>query len=481
MKGYDLCDIHKKSLSYICKSDSKLCCEVCLKEKHEHCGIIVLLASISEETCKTKHNPTMEIPRLQNEARLLIAWLSSVEAGVKKNVESIPARLNEYRFALLKVFDSEAQKINEKANEMQNSTLKEIKKNRKYCEHVIEKSEQAKLSLINMTKCGTTPQKVISQYRIEAFRNKLQSLTDINIVSLHLEHLNLLEQIALSSTLLSVHAETPDTRPVQLFLNNVLELKQNKHETEPFLSGLDFLPDGRLFTVDNYNKKCLIYNGKLEEVGSFQLSYRPQSVVAVSEEEVAVTSGAGYKIDFLHVSKSNEITLIRTCKVTTRYGSICQKDGKNFVVGTIDDTRHFRIVSQSGEEKDFSIDFQNKKYALDTSACTYIRDRDKVALTDRYNHTVFIYDTKTNTKVDVKDDQIRQPICVAVGPFNCIFVCSNGTDSIVQISPLGKIVASHKIDMRYPYSICFSKDKTRLAISNSTKEEIKLQLFKVVV
>ncbi|XP_053403330.1 uncharacterized protein LOC128558380 [Mercenaria mercenaria] len=478
MKGYDKCDDHKKNISYICEADNELCCEVCVKEKHENC---LTVTSISEDTFESRHNPAMEIPRLQNEARLLIAWLSSIEAGVKRNVESIPARLDEYRNALLKVFDSEAQKIKEKANEMQNSTLKEIKKNREYCELVIKKSEQAKLLLINMTKCGTTPQKRISQYRIEAFRNKMQSLTDINIVSLHLEHLNLPEQIALSSTLLSVHVETPDTRPVQLFLNSVQELKQNKNEKTPLLSGLDFLPDGRLFTIDNFNQKCLIYNEKLEKVGSYQLSYYPLSVVAVSEEEVAITRGGGYKIEFLRVSKSNEITLVRTCEVTTRYGSICLKDDKNFVVGAVEDSRPFRIVSLSGEEKDFSIDFQNKMYSVDTSACTYIRDRNKVALTDRYNHAVFIYDTTTNTRVDVKDEQIRKPRGVAVGPFDCIFVCSNETGSIVQISPLGKIVASHKIDMRLPYRICFSKDKTRLAISNCAQGEIKLQLFKVVI
>ncbi|XP_053403332.1 uncharacterized protein LOC128558382 [Mercenaria mercenaria] len=474
MKGYDKCNVHKKNITHICKSDNKLCCEVCVKEKHEHCSTIY---SISEATCESKHNPTMEIPRLQNEARLLLAWLSSIERDVNKNVKSIPARLDEYRNALLKQFDSEAQKIKEKANEMKNNTLKEIQKNRKHCLHVIEKSEQAKLSLINMTKCGTASQKLISQYQIEAFRTKLQSLTDIYIVSLHLEHLNLPEQIAL----LSVHMEAPDSRPVQLFMDSVLELKQNKSEKQPLLTGMDFLPDGRLAAVDNFNKKCLIYNKKLEKVGSYQLSYTPQSIVVVSEEEVAITNEGYYKIYFLRVSKLNEITLIRTCKVTTEYDSVCLKDDKNFVVGTIDDTRPFRIVSILGEEKDFSIDFHNKKYSIGTSACTYIRNSNKIVLTDRDDHTVFIYDATTNTRVDVKDQQIREPRNVAVGPLDCIFVCCKGTDSIVQISPSGKIVASHKIDIRFPYSICFSKDKTRLAISNSSKKGVKLQLFKVVI
>ncbi|XP_053404879.1 zinc-binding protein A33-like [Mercenaria mercenaria] len=134
-----------------------------------------------------------------------------------------------------------------------------------------------------------------------------------------------------------------------------IDLKQTGDDVgEPLYSGLDFLPDGRLVAVDNKNKKCLIYNEKLKKVVSYQLSYPPKSVVAVSEEEVAITSANIY---FLRVSKSNEITLIRTCKVKTNYDSICMKDERNFVVGTYDDTTPVRIVSLSGEEKDFNIDF----------------------------------------------------------------------------------------------------------------------------
>ncbi|XP_053404881.1 uncharacterized protein LOC128558735 [Mercenaria mercenaria] len=478
MKGYDLCDIHKKSISCICKTDSKLCCEMCLKEKHENCDTV---DSISEETCEPTHNPRMEIPRLQSEARLLIAWLSSIETDVNKNIESIPARLDDYRNALVKLFDSEAQKVTERANGMKSSTLKEIKKKRKYFEDLIEKSEQAKPLLINMTKCGTTSQKHIAQCRIQEFINGLQSLTDIDIVSLHME-LKLPKQIAFHSELLPVRVEAPGTRPLQLFQIGALELKQNGNEEKvPFYSGLDFLPDGRLVTVDNQNSECLIYNEKLMKVGSYQLSYHPQSVVVVSEEEVAITSAGGKRINFLRVSKSKEITSVRTCTVETKYVSICLKDDKNFVVGAVDHTRPVRIVSLSGEEKDFSTNFLNKKYPIGTSACTYIRNTDKVALTDNSNHTVYIYDTTTHTRVDIKDKQIREPRGVAVGPFDCIFVCSQGTDRIVQISPLGKNVASYKIDMMMPYSICFSKDKTRLAISNSAGEGRKLQLFKVVI
>jgi DNA-binding beta-propeller fold protein YncE len=102
-----------------------------------------------------------------------------------------------------------------------------------------------------------------------------------------------------------------------------------------------------------------------------------------------------------------------------------------------------------------------------------------VLLTDRYEHTVYIYDVKTNTRVVVKDDQIKEPLGVAVGSSDTILVSSENTNSIVQISQTGQVLSSYKIDMKYPRTICVSRDKTFLAVTNACIGEIKLQKFKI--
>jgi DNA-binding beta-propeller fold protein YncE len=261
---------------------------------------------------------------------------------------------------------------------------------------------------------------------------------------------------------------------------NSIDLKQKGDDVkEPLYAGIDFLPDGRLVAVDNVNKKCLVYNERLEKVGSYQLSYHPKSVVTVSEDEVAITSGNVFKLDILHVNKSNEITLDRKIKVTTQYDSICQKDDKYFVGGTIDHSTPVRMISSTGKEKDFSINFPNKSYPIDTSACTNVSSSGKLVLTDRHEHTVYIYDVKTNTRVVVKGDQINQPRGVAVGPSDTILVCSNITNTIVQISLTGQILSSYKIDMLFPTAICVSRDKSFLAITNACNGKRKLQKLKI--
>jgi hypothetical protein len=68
--------------------------------------------------------------------------------------------------------------------------------------------------------------------------------------------------------------------------------------------------------------------------------------------------------------------LDRTCKVKTKYDSICLKDDGQLVVGTIDDKMHARIVSLTGNENDFSVSFPDKKYTMYRSAFTYNKNND---------------------------------------------------------------------------------------------------------
>jgi WD40 repeat protein len=183
-------------------------------------------------------------------------------------------------------------------------------------------------------------------------------------------------------------------------------------------------------------------------------------------------------LEFVRVNKSNGKTLNRTYKVKKRYDSISLKDNEHFVCGTIDHSKPVRIVSFNGKEKDLKITFPKKKYPIGTSACTYIRSSDKLVLTDRYDHTVYIYDVKTNTRVVVKDDQIQEPRGVAVGPYDTIFVCCLGTHAVVQISQTGQILSSYKPDMKYPTRVCVSRDKSFLIVTNSSLAD-KRKLLKL--
>jgi hypothetical protein len=74
---------------------------------------------------------------------------------------------------------------------------------------------------------------------------------------------------------------------------------------------------------------------------------------------------------------------------------------------------------------------------------------------------------------------IKEPRGFAVGPADRIFVCTQDTNSIVQISHAEKILSSHVLDMELPLSVCVSKDNARLAVSNSCMGKMNLQLYNI--
>jgi hypothetical protein len=345
----------------------------------------------------------------------------------------------------------------------------------------------------NILKNGTPVQKYVAEHKMESEVNALcknikeecQNLEKVNISfqfdeTLKLPPFPITEYVPGQLQLKSNCQEDCVDMMRKLTPVSSIDLEKTGDDIEnPFYTGIDFLPDGRLVAVDNKNKKCVLYNEQLEKVGSYHLPYKLLSVAVVSEEEVAITNGIDYYIVFLHVSKFNEITARRTCKVKTKYFSICLKDDKQFVVGTYDESKPVRVVTFTGKECDFDITFPNKIYPVDSSFCTYIRSSDKVVITDRDEHTVYIYDIKTDTKVIVKDDQIQGPCGAAVGPSDTILVCCLKTNSIVQISQRGLILLSYKLDMTYPYKVCVSRDKSFLVVTNNWSGKMKMQKFKI--
>ncbi|XP_053392211.1 zinc-binding protein A33-like [Mercenaria mercenaria] len=495
MKGLDQCDEHHKVLEFFCEDDNQLCCSTCAIVDHRKCHSVVEIQTMAERSASTSSKLKIKLQEVREKAEKIVKDAKSSKEQLDQDVKEVSLKVRRMRDDVMKMFDDLEVSVTKDAESFKTETLDKLTKKQSDNEKHIADATKSLETVDNVHQNGTPSQQFILELRMKRQVDELSSNVDKEcqrlesvVVSFDFDETLKLPPLSISDCVpgqLTLKYSVPETvKPlipldpiVRLTMITSIDLKQTGDDVEkPLYSGLDFLPDGRLIAVDNQNKKCLIYNEKLEKVGSYQLSYIPLSVVVISEEEVAITSG---RIDFLRVSKSNEITLIRTCKVTTVYESICMKDEGNFVVGTYDDTRPVRIVSLSGEEKDFSINFPNKKYPIDTSACTYIRNSDKVVLTDRYEHTVYIYDIKSNTRVVVKDDQINEPYGVAVGPSDCILVCSKGTNSIVQISQTGRILSSYKLDMKLPYSVCVSKNKSLLAVSSNMNGETKLQLLQV--
>jgi DNA-binding beta-propeller fold protein YncE len=203
-------------------------------------------------------------------------------------------------------------------------------------------------------------------------------------------------------------------------------------------------------------------------------------VVVISKDEVAITTGSECMMEFVRIGPSNEMFALRSCEVTIEFSSVSVMDDESMLVGTIDDTRPVRVISLQGEERHLDVSFPAKKYPVRHSACTYLRNCDKVVITDRYDHAVFIYDVATNTSIEIRDKKVMmEPRGVAVGPDDTIFVCSSKTNTLIEISHTGEILASHKVDMLYTCRVCMSKDNSRVAVTNACVGDKRLQIFEI--
>ncbi|KAH3805507.1 hypothetical protein DPMN_133811 [Dreissena polymorpha] len=151
------------------------------------------------------------------------------------------------------------------------------------------------------------------------------------------------------------------------------------------------------------------------------------------------------------------------------------------VVSTYDDIRHVRMISVDGVETDFQqVEFPQKTYTLGESFSTYVQSKNTLVLTDRLAHTVYMFDTVKGTSKAVTNGNIQEPRGACVGPGDTVMVCSNKMHSVVHLTVDGDFLCTYPVNMTFPCSICVSRDRTRLAVSNCVIGDKKLQLYKIL-
>jgi WD40 repeat protein len=489
------CDQHQKVLDFFCEDENKLCCSTCAIVHHSKCHSVVEVEKIAGKMTSPSSNLEEKLLGAKENAEGIKRDIITSKYQIAQNVQEMQAIIREMRDEVMKMFDELEVAVVKRAKSFQKETLLNLEKKQSQIEKHLAKVTAYLETVQIIYKNGTPTQKFIAEQKMESevnavCRNVNEECQNSQTVTisfdfdekLTLPPRSINEYVPGQLTLIYPQQENVNgvNKVMTLTPGSSIDLKKTEgHTKEPLYTGINFLHDGRLVAVDNRNNTFLVYNEELEKVGSYQLSYSPQFVVAVSEDEVAITSTNEYIIDFLRVSKANEICSSRKFEASMPYNSICLKDDSHFVVGTIDYNVPVRILSFTGEEFVFGINFPNCAYIMARSICTYIRSADKVVLANIDDKTVYIYDIKTNTRVVVKDDRLQQPSGLAIGPSDTILVCTTGTNSIVQISQTGQILSSHKIDMETPSRVCVSLDQSILVVTNACRGTKKLQTFKI--
>jgi len=175
------------------------------------------------------------------------------------------------------------------------------------------------------------------------------------------------------------------------------------------------------------------------------------------------------------VTEDSVITLHKTLKTSFYCGSISILDTDTFVVSTTDN-QPVRTIDVHGNEREIQHKLLPDKTDSFTwsSACAYIPSTKTLVFSDQLQHTVYMCDLTSGDGRVIVNDQIHSPTGVCAGPAGTVFVCSRDTDSVVQLSPQGDVLASNRVDKGLPLAVHVAEDGTRLVVLSNNFETIKL-------
>jgi len=187
-----------------------------------------------------------------------------------------------------------------------------------------------------------------------------------------------------------------------------------------------------------------------------------------------------YSIALMSVSDDSSITLLRTLSTSFCCINISSMDADTFIVSTYFHERPVRTIDLQGNEGDVQHKLlPDKSYVLFESACTYISSTNTLLFSDWNQNTVYMCDLTSGEGHVIKSDKIVRPRRVCAEPAGTVFVCSEDTHTLVQLSQDGEILMIHDIGMACPYAVSLNNDGTRLVVSNFTKGQNMIKLFHV--
>ncbi|KAL4216676.1 hypothetical protein ACF0H5_024399 [Mactra antiquata] len=483
-----MCVKHNKQFEFYCQQDDTLLCSTCAITSHRKCENIVDIQSMDGQgRCDKLKN---ELVAAINSTNQVTELLDDADSRLSDDIRALSDKLKDMKARIIQIFDDFTDEILTHASVYSKSTKDDLAKKKVKCETQIQSMKKTVRTLDSIMSTGTPAEQFITERRmLDDVHNAVKDATSIHEELSRIDiHCLFEDQVKKFKSKLESEFNS-ESFNISYYLSNSsklefvrsIELKATSDNLEePLYSGLSFLPDNRLVAVDNLNKKCLIYDVNLNVKNSYKLPYIPQCVAAVSDDEIVVTSSTNYTLDFLHVSKTNKLTVKRTCKMNAQYYSISMMNNDNFVVSTVDHIKPFRIVSISGDESEFNIKTPSKKYPLGTNYCTFICDREILVQTDREEDKIYIYNIEYGENVVAKGELVKSPCGVAVGPYDHVFVGSESTKCLVEITPGGRVLSSHQVDMWYPRYIAISKDNKLLAVSNAAIGAKKISLYKIV-
>ena len=317
LKGYDHCKDHSRGLVYVCQDHNKaLCCDECLFINHRKCDRVEkILQSTSSQLIALNET---EVRRIVSEVEGLA---SDSEKKVKENekqANELCEEIDNKKKCVMAMFDEAKTRITrelsagnasdkerlDKKKDIANSIKSELEGFGAVFKQVKEHGNDNEKRIIN-----AVTERIITNSHIRINEMKQtdytvsrslewdpQVITIFNMNSLKVE----LKVTRLPGPSQGVHASgrVVDTRSLVLKQEKTTVLEREKVDSLPtWVSGLTFLPDGRIVANDLCNDKCVILDAGLQRSGPpYRFKEKPYDVTCYGDNSLAVTLRYGFFI-----------------------------------------------------------------------------------------------------------------------------------------------------------------------------------------
>ncbi|XP_052774905.1 uncharacterized protein LOC128213335 [Mya arenaria] len=513
LMGFDKCEEHQSPVEIYCERHNEFCCSKCAFRKHRLCAeakdVSEFIAQFEQSDEKTSYKKQLDncVKETDNVVRLSREQYAEANTDIlevtNKLKDNIVDIFEDQQSHILKELQAKSEdwigstlsEITEIENELKTwqSTFTDILANGtdEQC-FILSKKTTKKLSDYEYT---------IQQMKATVKSRKKECVVSINEGITNLVQkktqpftLNVREQLRNISELVGEQSNhdkddksvqtingNNDSKPqnVQLHLQVSMMLERNSKKHEPNTTGVDFLPDGRIVTIDNMNKKCFVLNENLRSIGKpFQFNTNPLHLITYEKTNVAVSAGA--IVFLLKITTQNAIMFVNKISFPLMIDVMAKFNGSMFIASTINDAHYpVRAFDMEGNVVNFSkITFPKADYNEDKSACTFIAEKGIIVLTDKEESKVHMFNIHTGASIALeKDDNISRPSQACVGKDNTVYVCCQGSNSIVRISPDGDILQVFQVKMEIPSAVSISKDGKKMVVSGAREGYAKLHIY----
>lgn len=251
----------------------------------------------------------------------------------------------------------------------------------------------------------------------------------------------------------------------------------------PYISGAEFLPDGRLILCDcrSANRRIMLLSSYFTMLDSLQLESSPRDVSSVNSTTVIITLPLSQQLQYVHLvprfKLGSKIQLDKKCWgidvvggeiFTSCFNGLTSYDGE-IRVYNLDGTLNRGLDVQH----DNSSMFDSPLYLTASSDSGYIY------VSDVYTNKVTCLSSTGEVIFTYSDPELRWPKGVYVDSADNTIVCGDYSNNLHVISANGKkhrILLTSDDGVHYPISVAYRQSDATLVIGSEFENVLVFKL-----